>query len=250
MQHLKRRLKRQLNYAGIDVSRKYRYLREAENAYDVQAWLTKQSNMSVRHIVDVGAFDGDTAAKYLGYFPDAEVHAFEPFPDSFSKLESFASADPRVVPVRAALADRLGKRVLYSTVGVQTNSLLEPAKSSSEHLDSARKVIDDIEVEVTTLDHYWAGNEADIDILKLDIQGGELMALEGSNILLQDKRVHMIYVEVEFQEMYTEQPLFNEISGYLRALEYEFFSLFNLNVGKGGRLNAADALFYSPSLRV
>ena len=37
---------------------------------------------------------------------------------------------------------------------------------------------------------------ADIDILKMDIQGGEFSALRGAENLLKEKRIKLIYLEI------------------------------------------------------
>lgn len=53
------------------------------------------------------------------------------------------------------------------------------------------------------------------DFLKLDVQGGELLVLEGAIRTLRD--VLVIHTEAEFLPMYNNQPLFSDIAPWLRA---------------------------------
>ena len=58
-----------------------------------------------------------------------------------------------------------------------------------------------------------------IDFLKLDIQGGELNALQGLDDKLSD--CLGVEIEVEFSELYKSQPLFSEVNNFL--LERGFY---------------------------
>ncbi|MBS0338828.1 MAG: FkbM family methyltransferase, partial [Proteobacteria bacterium] len=60
----------------------------------------------------------------------------------------------------------------------------------------------------------------DVDFLKLDVQGAELMVLQGAERTLED--VVMVQVEVEFVELYENQPLFADVDRYLRSRGFMF----------------------------
>ncbi|HET9404582.1 MAG TPA: FkbM family methyltransferase, partial [Burkholderiales bacterium] len=53
------------------------------------------------------------------------------------------------------------------------------------------------------------------DFLKLDVQGGEIMVLNGAVRTLRD--VLVIHAEAEFLPMYKNQPLFSDIDPWMRA---------------------------------
>lgn len=59
-----------------------------------------------------------------------------------------------------------------------------------------------------------------IDILKMDIQGGELLALKGAQSLLEASRIRLLALEVEFKPLYKDQPLFWDICAYLYRFGY------------------------------
>lgn len=58
------------------------------------------------------------------------------------------------------------------------------------------------------------------DFMKIDIQGGELNALKGSERLLQ--KTLGLELEVEFLEIYSNQPLFGEISKFVSNCGFQF----------------------------
>ena len=69
----------------------------------------------------------------------------------------------------------------------------------------------------------------------MDIQGAELMAIKGAENDL--KKIKYIHLEVEFSEIYKNQPLFWEIKKYLNKNEFNLVTL----TGVGG--HSGDAVF-------
>ena len=64
-----------------------------------------------------------------------------------------------------------------------------------------------------SLDSFCKNEQIErIDLLKMDVQGGELGILKGANQLLAQQKIDVIYSEVFFVPMYQNQPLFGEIS--------------------------------------
>ena len=59
-----------------------------------------------------------------------------------------------------------------------------------------------------------------IDFLKVDIQGAELDVFKGSRETL--KEILMIVSEVEFIEQYIDQPLFGDVSSFLKDFDFMF----------------------------
>src|ERR1700694_1538023 len=59
--------------------------------WDIQR-LSATHRTSIRCAFDIGAHGGATAREFLDAFPDAQVHSFEPHPDSFSYLAKVKSA--------------------------------------------------------------------------------------------------------------------------------------------------------------
>lgn len=66
-----------------------------------------------------------------------------------------------------------------------------------------------------------------VELIKIDIQGGELMALSHAPMRLHETLV--IQTEVEFLPMYIDQPLFAEVDAFLRRHGFMFHRFFPQN---------------------
>ncbi len=115
------------------------------------------------------------------------------------------------------------------------------------HLNTLRTVREE-EVETRRMDEVVVSGP--VDFLKLDIQGAELMALEGAGAVLG--RTALIHCEVEFSPIYLGQPLFQDVAAHLRMRGFSFIDLtsearYSYQGAAGGvsndRLLWGDALF-------
>jgi len=81
-------------------------------------------------------------------------------------------------------------------------------------------------VDAKSLDQISAENDNfNMDFLKLDVQGAELEILQGGENFLS-KNIIGLEIEVEFQKLYIDQPLFSDIDSYVRnKLKLELFDL-------------------------
>ena len=142
-------------------------------------------------VFDVGANLGIyslLAAAKVG--PSRAVHAIEPAPEVFACLrESARLAGSHVTVNHAAVAEREGLLAFHLADHVKDSGLHSLAPSAARH----RRV----EVPGVTLDGYTAArNLAKVDLIKIDIEGAELLALHGAERLLSGPAPPMLMVEV------------------------------------------------------
>jgi len=193
-------------------------------------------------IFDIGANRGEVALQYHSLFPLSAIYAFEPFPGTFDILQSRTKDISNIQCFQKAMSEKAGSLTLYVNKNVDTNSLLKPQKMGLSS-DNEVKNIASIEVETIAIDDFCAANGIhEIDILKLDIQGGELAALKGAQKLLAAKKIRLIYTEAYFKEQYENQPLFYQIAAYLQQHNYALQDLYSPIYGKGS-IAWCDAMF-------
>lgn len=147
-------------------------------------------------VVDIGAnvgFMTTLMAKLVG--PSGKVFAFEPGPMSFTLLQAntLINGYKNVVLEKKAVSSKTGMETLYiCPTGESDNQV-----SAAGDMTFTDEVREAVPIETVRLDDYFTGaNDAKIDFLKMDIQGGEYVALQGMQDLL--RRNHGIRVMVEF----------------------------------------------------
>jgi len=195
-----------------------------------------------RLIFDVGANNGNVTLRYKEFFPKATIHAFEPFPEMYRELVRVTQGNANIHTSDKAIAENSGKQTFFVNAGIDTNSLLE-SQPIGLNSDQMVKTKMKIEVNTITLDDYCREkNIHQIDILKMDIQGGELGALKGATTLLREKKIALIYLEAYFVSQYRDQPLFQDLLTYLFNSGYQLQDIYNPFYGKGS-LAWCDAIF-------
>jgi len=208
-------------------------------------------NNKVLTIFDAGAHVGNTVANYKYLFPEATIYSFEPFPESIERLRKRFLGDSLVKPIQMAISNEAGAREFYvNNTFEQTNSLFPRPISARRYYPKGAELMNRIEVGVTTIDKFCSEESiSNIQILKMDIQGGELMALQGASEMLHQGRIDLIYTEVLFVPHYEGAPMFYELCEYLSKWGYTLFGIYNLFLAKNGQLRFADAIFVSPHIR-
>jgi FkbM family methyltransferase len=237
---LRRLIKASLRRRGYDLHRITRACGEKDAFAEQEVLL---SGVDVRTILDVGANAGQTAIKYRSLFPAASIYSFEPYPESFARLVERFGRDGRVKPIPQAVGNRVGTETFYVNKSHYTNSLLPCL--TGEDLEP----VGTLDVPMTTLDEFCEREGLDeVHILKMDIQGGELMALEGATGQLRRKAVALIYTEILFSPMYEGQAFFHDVSRFLHDHGYALFDQYNFTHKATGDLAWGDAIFISPQV--
>lgn len=205
----------------------------------------------VRTIFDIGANVGQTTARYKGAFPGATVYSFEPFSGAFQKLSHRFEGNDSIKPIQCAVSSEVGVERFCINRDVATSSLLPTAKDAGCWVDppEAIELSETIEVPVTTIDGFCRQEAIDeIQILKLDIQGGELNALKGATGKLSQAAISLVYTELLFVSIYQGAALFGELCSFLLGYEYTLFDIYDLTHTGNGHLKWCCAIFVSPKI--
>jgi FkbM family methyltransferase len=160
--------------------------------------------------VDVGANIGYTArvlASAVGR--DGRVLAFEPHPLVYPDLKDNTEGTC-VEAIQAAVSNAAGTAELHVPSLFADNrglSSLEPVDSSVDCVPVDCVVLDDVLKEI-----------AQVGVLKIDIEGHELHALQGAENALRDKRIR----DLVFEE---HSPENSPVVEYLAGMGYHLFRL-------------------------
>jgi FkbM family methyltransferase len=161
--------------------------------------------------VDAGAHIGVhslTAARHLRKLGGGAVIAFEPAADSVRKLRHAAARNGlEVTVVEAALASAVGEGELYGRTEYEPADAGVRSRSGDGHLVQR--------VRLVTFDGWASGHGLGrLDLVKLDVEGGERDALEGMRESLRRWRPRAVVVELKDSD---DRP----VRDLLRELGYE-----------------------------
>lgn len=190
--------------------------------------------------IDGGAHNGSTILKLRDEgFMNSKISAFEPIPKVAAAISEIG--DKNVTVFAKALGNKDGTIDFNVNKKIVTSSPLDPDMTNKYHpglADLSEKITVPV-VKIDTLVREKIIPQP--DIIKFDLQGYELLAFQGAVETL--RQVKIIFTEIEFVELYKNQPLFHDISLFLKQNNFSLFNLYNLGDHHDGQIIAGDALF-------
>ncbi|SRR6266568_1573898 len=188
-------------------------------------WETFESEIFSRFVrpgdvvVDIGAHIGWytlLAAKLVG--SKGKVYAFEPDPTNFALLSKNIKANgySNVVLIKKAVSDSTGSAHLF----------LNDENTGDHRIFDAADNRKSVTIESTTLDNYFKNSNHRIDLIKIDIQGSEMQALQGAN--------HTINTNKNLKFITELQPGFIHLNGqkpqdYLALMRKHGFKIYQID---------------------
>ncbi len=191
-------------------------------------------NRPIQTVFELGARDCRESLQFAGLLPKAQIYAYECNPSTLPLCRANVAACRNIHLVEKAVADYEGPTEFLQTDPEKTITSWQDGNPGASSLLQAtgkypieQYVQRPVTVLATTLSSELKNlNIHKIDLLWMDIQGAELMALDGLGNRIAD--VAMIHLEVGFFEIYHNQPMFAEMKEYLNRrgfllLEFTFF---------------------------
>jgi len=202
----------------------------------------------VRHIADIGSRDLMQSFEFKRFFPQAFIYAFEANPEAVNKFCFPNLADKARTPVNdigtplveipltarndielfsTAVANRDGT-IKFHPIDMEKSGSKNIGGSSlfkaTEEWTRTREhwVQSEVEVPCITMKKFVENWDIEIDLVWMDVQGAELLVLEGFGDHL--KKVKAIATEVGLQAYYEGHTLAPEINALLEANGFKCFS--------------------------
>lgn len=178
--------------------------------------------------------------RWLERYPKAKVFAFEPQSDLFNACLVKYRDEPRVVMRPEALTHYDGEVMLNVS---ERDGWSSTRPITDQELCPVREKYD---VRTTQLDSMGISH---IDLLYLDVQGGEEDVLLGGVQLLKEHQIDVIAGESVFTKLYNTPHSFHDVYTLLAIkFGYQFVGWYVPCYNKWGRVQYCDYVFATPNV--
>ncbi|WP_197046435.1 FkbM family methyltransferase [Planktothrix paucivesiculata] len=181
--------------------------------------LCQHHNITPRGIILIGAYDGKTL-KRLNLPNTVKTLLIDANPSAVGRLQQNFADSPNIQVVQAAIANHNDTVTLHLT-SLESSSSILPWKQYGEIYPNIKE-IQQLTLSCRTLDTLLEElnlSPIDFNILILDIQGAELLALEGATQLLNN--LDAIYTNVHYQELFEGGALAEEVNQFLTDYQFD-----------------------------
>ena len=173
-------------------------------------------------IFDIGSRDGLQSIEFYKHFPNATIYCFECNPNTLpickKNIENYKD---RIHLIEGAVCDYDGEITFYPINQQQTRTTWEDGNPGASSIFKSNGTYTEeyyVQYEITTVCHRLDSVMKNytipkVDIIWMDLQGAELLALKSLGESLKD--VQLIHTEVSHKEMYSGQVMFNELHAFM-----------------------------------
>jgi FkbM family methyltransferase len=188
--------------------------------------------------VDIGGNIGDYTAELLRAFPGLEMHVFEPATSNIAKLRHRFANLKQVSLKQAALSNAPGRMTLFADK--DGSGMASLARRELAHLNINFDPME--EVEVLRFEDYWRGTLGgrNVDIIKVDVEGYELMVLGGFGEAIRQVRV----LQFEFGGTNIDTKVFfRDLWRFFEDAEFDLYRITPLGIMRIDRYHERDEHF-------
>ena len=189
--NLKNTIRATLIFLHLDLTKNLEYDRLTKK-------ILKQVLKQNSNCVDVGCHKGEILDEIIALAPNGKHFAFEPLPHLYQTLKHKYSGKATIYPF--ALSDKSGSTTFNFVKNAPAYSGINKRK-----YDTATPDIEEITVELNTIDAVLLNQK--IDLIKIDVEGGEFGVLKGAAALLKrDLPVVIFESGMGASDFYGTQP--------------------------------------------
>lgn len=167
-------------------------------------------------IFDIGTNMGWYSILFSTLNRNSEIHSFEPVPSTFSVFLKNIQLN-NSINIKAnhfGLSDEERDEYIYFYPQGSGNASLKNLSDSQE--------VEKIRCKFKTLDQYVADNNCNIDFLKCDVEGAELLVFQGGKeCILKNKPIIFSEILRKWSKKFKYNP--NDIFDLFRSMKYEVY---------------------------
>jgi FkbM family methyltransferase len=172
-------------------------------------------------VFELGARDASETLGFNELLENPEIYSFECNPATIPLCREKIQPYKNIHLIEKAVSEVNGKIKFYQIDQEKTVTTWKDGNPGASSLFPSsgkypieKYVQNEIQVEVISLKNFIESYKINhIDLLWMDIQGAELNALKGLGEYIE--KVKIIHLELEFFEIYKNQPLFWEVKSFL-----------------------------------
>ncbi len=177
-------------------------------------------------VLDVGANQGQFAAKMRGLGHKGPIASFEPMAAAYARLAAAAKGDDLITPYHCALGAQTEQREIFISGNSASSSFLK-IEETTVAAEPMTAVVGTETVEVRRLDDvaqkvFSTAQDGPV-LLKLDTQGTEREVLEGAEATLQN--IDFILSECSLISVYEGEPLIESQIDWMRSKGFDPISM-------------------------
>jgi FkbM family methyltransferase len=232
---MKHTIKRLAQKCGFDIKVFHDPMRDI-------AEILRESHNPV--LFDVGANIGQTARTLNDCISGCRIFSFEPSPETAVRLRDNTKHLPNVSVIEAGLGSENAKLKLNENRYPDMSSFLDLAEAGWG------QIIKTSEVQIRTVDGFCEEETLSrVELLKIDTQGFDFEVLKGSERMLREQRIGLVFLELCFAPLYENQATLGEVSSWLEKFGYHALAIYDINFMRRRILGWANFLFGTAEMK-
>ena len=234
---------------GKALSRNKEFYKKFDKAKIIKLHIKKNNPICF----DIGAFQGQSVEYFRSIFKDPIIYSFEPLKKNFEILKS--KNYKHNMCFNMAISNFSEDTIFYENKIAHTSSLFKVNTKSEDSIkinelnkSKKEKSFSDYnkesKVQTTTLDKFYLTNNlSQIDLLKIDTQGAEVLVLEGGGKKFL-KNTKLVMIEVLFFDYYESSNNLFDIEKHLIPLGFNLYSILDISQNPmNGRTDWVELLY-------